>query len=291
MLESELKKLILAKGIFLHGCSHVNAKDKVSIVLSIHHFDFAVEMVLKCVAVKHNVVSSAKQEFKFKDLWNEITQRSIDLPLKSRMFELHDLRNLIQHAGVTPSLEEVMNFKEYVETFLEQVIEKEFETSFDGLSLAQLIQNAELRQILQKANRLFKEGEYKECILASDEALIKASFEVTDIFGKAGILTGYFGAGDELKIIISKDYAEKYKDKEFYILAKDLSKTILQWGQASTGMQFLNGLRGKFLEFRELISNLDVVPKEELREKACFSLDFVIELILKWQEEGIMGLF
>ena len=291
MLESELKKLILAKGIFLHGCSHANVKDEMSRALAIHHFDFAVEMVLKCIAVKHNVVSTTKLEFKFKDLWNEITRKGINLPLKSRMFELHDLRNLIQHAGVVPSLEDVINFKGYVEAFLEQVIEKEFETSFNELSLAQLIQNAKLRKISQKAEGLFREGEYRECILACDEALIKATFDIADIFKKAGMLTGYFGASDELKSVISKDYAEKYKDKEFYILAKNLSKAILQLGQASTGMQFFNEFRGKFLEFRELVSNLEVIPKEELREKARLSLDFIIELILKWQEEGIIHPF
>ena len=288
MPKSELRKLILAKSIFLHGCTHANARDEVSRILAIHHFDFAVEMILKCLAVKYNIVFSSRQEFRFKDLWNEIDQQNINLPLKSRIFELHDVRNLVQHAGIIPSFEDVIMFKGYVETFLEDVIKRAFGISFDELTLAQLIENVKLRKIVQKAEELFREGKYKECILACDEALIKATFDIADIFSKAGMLTGYWGAGNELKNVINKDYAEKYRGKEFYTLARDLSKAILQIGQATTCMQFLDEHRAKFLKFRELVSTLEEIPAEELKEKARFSLNFVIELILKWQEEDML---
>ena len=289
MLESELKKLILAKGIFLHGCTHATAKDEVSRCLAIHHFDFAVEMVSKSIAVKEKILTSSRQELNFKKLWNEITKKGIVLPLQTRMFELHDLRNLIQHAGTVPSLEDVTNFKGYVESFLEQVVKKEFNVAFGELSLACLIHNPELKELLQKAESLFKEGKYKECILMCDEALIKATFEIGNIFGKAGMLTGYFGAGDELRSVLSKDYAEKYKGKEFYEAIKELRKAMLQIGQASTGMQFLDEFRANFLKFRELINALDRRTDEELKEEAQFSLDFITTLLLKWQEEGVLS--
>jgi len=199
MLESELKKLILAKGIFLHGCTHATAKDEVSRCLAIHHFDFAVEMVLKSIAVKKNILTSSRRDLDFKKLWSKITEKGIDLPLRMRMFDLHDLRNLIQHAGTVPSLEDVTNFKGYVESFLEQVVKNEFSVAFDELSLACLIHNPKLKKLLQEAESLFKEGKYKECISMCDEALIRATFEIGDIFSKAGMLTGYFGASDELK--------------------------------------------------------------------------------------------
>ena len=162
MTESELRKLILAKSVFLHGCIHANAKDEVSRMLAIHHFDFAVEMILRCIATKYNIVSSSRQEFHFKDLWNEIVRKDVKLPLKSRMFELQDVRNLVQHAGVIPSFEDVTMFKGYVETFLEDIIKREFDISFDELSLAQLIENVELRRVMRRAEELFKEGNYKK---------------------------------------------------------------------------------------------------------------------------------
>jgi len=99
----EIRRLVLAKKLYLHGCSHASAKDEVSRMLAIHHFDNAIEIVLKCVATKCGGVSSSRQEYRFKDLWNEIVQQGMDLPLKDQIFSLHDLRNLIQHQGDIPS--------------------------------------------------------------------------------------------------------------------------------------------------------------------------------------------
>ena len=72
------------------------------------------------------------------------------------------------------------------------------------------------------------------------------------------------------------------------MLAKDFSNALLQLGQASTSIQFLEEFKSKFIEFRELVDNLENIPKEELREKARFSIDFITSLILKWQEEGLI---
>ena len=105
------------------------------------------------------------------------------------------------------------------------------------------------------------------------------------------MLTAYFGAAEELKRVISEDYAERYRGKEFYPLAKDLSKAIVQLGQAATSMQFLDRFRSSFLRFMELMNNLETIAETDLKEKARLALNFVIELILKWQEEGLLGSF
>jgi hypothetical protein len=240
---------------------------------------------LKCLATKYNI--SVKKEFTFKDLWNEIIKKT-DLPLKSQLFNLHEERNLVQHAGIIPSYEDVIAFKKYVEDFLKEVIEREFKISFDEVSLAWLIENGELRKVIQKAEKFFENEKYKECIKSCDDALIKATFNIADVFGKAGMLTGYFGAQEELKKVINKNYAEKYKEKEFYTLAKDLSEAILQVAQASTGMQFLDEYRNDFLQFRYIVENIKIIPYKQMRDYAWFSLDFVTKLILKWQNEGII---
>ena len=49
------------------------------------------------------------------------------------MFELHDIRNLVQHAGIIPSFEDVIAFKGYVRTFLENTIKKGYSEELDKL--------------------------------------------------------------------------------------------------------------------------------------------------------------
>ena len=149
-MQTELWRLILAKTLFLHGCEHASNKTKIDRMLAIHHFDQAVEMTLKCVATRHNIINSSRQEFRFKDLWNEGVTKGGNLPLKEQMFTLHDIRNLIQHAGIIPPYEEVIKFKGYVKDFLKNVIETEFNIKFDELSLASLIENEDERKAHQK---------------------------------------------------------------------------------------------------------------------------------------------
>ncbi len=72
------------------------------------------------------------------------------------------------------------------------------------------------------------------------------------------------------------------------MVAKELSKAILQLGQAVTGMQFLDEYRMDFLKHRQIIETLDDLSDNELKDSAEFSLNFVTDLILKWQAEGML---
>ncbi len=38
VISSEIRRLILAKGVYSHGCKHAMNKDDVSRLLAIHHF-------------------------------------------------------------------------------------------------------------------------------------------------------------------------------------------------------------------------------------------------------------
>jgi hypothetical protein len=42
---------------------------------------------------------------------------------------------------------------------------------------------------------------------------------------------------------VKQDYLEKYQGKDYFKLVKELCGAILQWGQATTGMQFLDEYR------------------------------------------------
>ena len=103
----------------------------------------------------------------------------------------------------------------------------------------------------------------------------------------AGLLTGYWGASEEMRTVLKQDYLEKYRQKDFFELAKELRGALIQWGQATTGMQFLDEYRMEFLKHRRIVEALKDLPDEELKRSAELSLNFVTSLILKWQEEGL----
>mgnify|MGYP000128211563 CR=1 FL=1 len=278
----EIRQLVLAKCLYLHGCDHASRKDSVSRMLAIHHFDNAVEIVLKCVAVKQGI-KPEKKYFYFEELLDKIKE----LPLKEQMRGLHNLRNIIQHQGDIPSAESVIKYQGYTMDFFKEVCHQFFNISYEELYLSDLIEKERLRETLLKAEQAFGKEEFIECIELCDDALIAAVFEETDIFGAAGMLTGYWGASEGLKRVLSDDYLERYREKEYYEPVKDLREAIIRLGQAVTTMQFLDEYRVDFLRFRQIIETPADAFDEQLREKAEFCLRFVTNLILKWQEEGL----
>lgn len=163
-----------------------------------------------------------------------------------------------------------------------------FGVPYDELFLSQLIEAENLRQQLLKAEEAFGKDEYQQCIKLCDKALMSATFEEADIFLNAGLLTGYWGASEELRTVLKQDYLEKYRGKDYFELARELRSAILQWGQATTGMQFLDEYRMDFLKHRRIVEPLEELSGEALKESAEFSLNFVTNLILKWRGEGML---
>jgi hypothetical protein len=281
---SEIRRLVLAKMLYLHGCTHASRKDTVSRMLAIHHFDNAVEMVLRCVATKRGTKSRKKQLY-FEELLEEID----DVPLKEQMSGLHRVRNAVQHQGDIPSTESVIKYRGHAEDFFKEVCREIFGVPYEELLLSELIENENLRRQLLKAEEAFGKEEYQRCIELCDEALRSATFEEADIFLNAGLLTGYWGASEELRAVLKQDYLEKYRGKDYFELARELRGAILQLGQATAGMQFLDEYRMDFLKHRQIVGNLEDLSDEELKNNAERSLNFVISLTLKWQEEEMFN--
>lgn len=279
---SEIRRLVLAKGLYLHGCSHASCTDSVSRMLAIHHFDNAIEMVLKCVATKQGIIPK-RQYFSFEELLKRIG----DLPLKEQVRGLHQVRNIVQHQGDIPSVESVIKYKGYAEDFFREVCSQEFNVSYEQLHLSALVEGEALGEQLLRAEQALETGDLKRCIELCDDVLISAIFDEADLFIAAGLLTGYWGASEELRTVLSNNYLERYREKEYYDLARELRGAVLQWGQATTGMQFLGEYRMDFLKHRLIVKTLEDLSGKELGESAEFCLSFVTSLILKWQEEGV----
>ena len=278
----EIRKLVLAKSLYLHGCSHASGNDSVSRMLALHHFDNAIEMVLKSMAAKRGITPGGKY-FNFK----ELLQKVGDVPLKEQVRSLHEVRNMVQHQGDIPSLEAVVKYKGYTEDFFREVCRKVFDISYEQLHLSELVGSEPLRESLMKAELAIDNGDFKQCIELCDDVLISAIFDEADLFYRAGELTGYWGAAEELRVVLDKGYLQKYENKDYYDLARDLRGAILQWGQAATGMQFLGEYRLDFLRHRQIVITIEYLSEVELKDNAEFSLGFVTGLILKWQEEGL----
>lgn len=291
---SETRRLVLVRKLYLRGCNAASTDDTVSRLLAIHHFDNAVEIALKCIATEYGILDSARHEYRFKDLWNEIQgtvkeKEDWNLPLKQQIFSLHDLRNVAQHQGEVPSSESVKRHMGFVERFLQEVCDEIFGIPLDELYFSQLIEHPKLKEKIQNAEDAFEEGLYEKCMRRVDDALIVAVFGISDIMGRAGRLTGHWGVDGAFERVIDDEYSDSYEG-DLAKVTEDMSNAIQQLGQATTAMQFLDEYRTDFLQLRRRIDILNEGEDlEDPREAARESLNFVTELILKWQSEGLFN--
>jgi hypothetical protein len=259
-------------------------------MVSLHHFDSANEIVLRLLAD----ISNARYD---QDNFNEILgaarkaymiHAETGFPEENEIVELHRVRNRIQHGAIVLDLSTVERFKRSSETFMSIVLEKAFGKTLEQVSLGGLIHDQELGALIQRAEKHFDQQQFRKCIEVCEDALIKATFDTGDVIGKAGMLTGYWGAKMIRQMIDRKQYVSKHKGPAKK-LAEEFSEAVLELGRIATSMQFLDSYRGKFLHHREIVNKLDGLSESELKDGARSSLDFVTNLILKWQVEGVLG--
>ena len=282
--ELDMRVLILIKAMYLRGCAFTRNKDEISRMLAVHIFDNVVEIGLKLLA-KAKEIAPKKDRWEFYDL---LKKAYTDGVFKDQVSALHKQRNSVHHAGDIPAIETIIKYQTHVEDFLKDIYAKKFNVTYEELSLASLIVNTELQNLFRQAEQSFEKEEYNKSIACSEEVLCKTVFDVADVFSKAGVLTGYFKGGDELGEIIKDDYAEKYKNSDYHEFVKKVSRAFLQLGMSSTVMQFFGEYKVDFLNHRRRVDGIDSIPKENLKDEAQKSLDFLLNIILKWQEEKII---
>jgi len=283
----EFRRLILAKKMFLHGCDHASGKDEISRMFAIHHFDNSIELILKCAADKSKIDYPTKSNIKFNQLIDALKEKNENFPQYDQILAQHTMRNEIQHQANIPSFEDVTKFKIYTEDFLKKVCKEIFRTSFEKLYLSQLIYDGKLRGKIRSAERAYEKNDFKRCIILSENAISDAAFVFANIYSKAGLLTQFWTASEEFKNVIKDGYADQYKKESFYKPVRELSQAMLQLGMASTGMQFLDEYRMDFLKLMMTVNKIEKLTADKLKEEAQFSLNFVTNLILKWQEEKV----
>jgi hypothetical protein len=240
--ETEKMRLILAKGLFLDGCTHASESNKISRMVAIHQFDNAVEMALKIIASKRGISPKGKF-FTFDELLKALPR----LPLKEQITNLHIQRNLIQHGGDIPDLETVVKYRGVTKDFLTAIAESEFALSFSKLGMASMIEDSKLRGLVENAQSSFDvgtAGSYIKCIELCNHTLTETQRRVAVIGRQGTIQTSFFS------------------------------------------FSHLGRFRSSYARFHDITARIDRIPPEKLKEQAEFSVQFITDLILKWQEEG-----
>jgi hypothetical protein len=132
--------------------------------------DLAVEMAAKAAVLDLPLAGNARLEREpalpvvlgaLTEHWRQREQTQDDLPEVREIRRLHEVRNSVQHAGLVPSSEQVLESRVGSRRFLTWVATTWFgEDALESISRARLIENQAVRSIVEQAERAAAEEDY-----------------------------------------------------------------------------------------------------------------------------------
>ena len=180
-----LKRLSLVKYLYKQGIQQSMQGEAVAgfSLLSLHD---SVEIFLFLVAENNNVKDFRK--LNFLDFWLKIPS----LTMQGSMSVVNNIRVAIKHRGQMPSKSDINDCITRVSDFLKENVKKQFNLSFEDISLCGLIQYADVREQLIKAVR----DEYKSLVGSSRESkwfsnITKTTNEIRDAVKIIGLGIDY----------------------------------------------------------------------------------------------------
>jgi hypothetical protein len=179
--------------------------------------------------------------------FEELLRKIPCLPPKNDITNLHEQRNIIQHSGDIPDSETVTKYKGHARDFLVVITESEFGLSFDKLSMAFMIEDSKLRGLVENAY---------------------SSFGISTAEGYVESIRACNLALTEVKHRVA-DVSRRGTHLIYTFQPSRLGK-----------------FRVAYHRFRDIVARVSRIPQDKLKQDAEFSMQFVTDLILKWQEEG-----
>ncbi len=162
------RKLILVKQLYqqavVQSASHHSF---VSRIMSVIGFDLAVETVLKVV------VGSLEPSKVPSDSFQGLVQQSETLmlaagcnlvPDKANIQYVHLIRNDAQHKAKYPNESDVSDCRTYTRDFLQKIIADVWDSSFEKISLTDIVQHEKVKEFLVSAETALSQGNYQQAV-------------------------------------------------------------------------------------------------------------------------------
>lgn len=132
--------------------------------------DLCVELALGIVAMHHGTPEAkakmAKKDLQWPDLWQaaeEAAQKQLQkgLPGGRELRTLHEQRNLAQHRGSVPSIEDIAGWVEPVRALVAFVCREFYQLDFERLEHWDVLESEPLRRLLTDSAAAIERGELK----------------------------------------------------------------------------------------------------------------------------------
>lgn len=186
--ESVIRKIQMVKLLYDLGvdCFKVE-KNQEKIGAGIILLQDSVELFLIAIC-EHLNINFNKNYVKFREYLEKIEEKvKKEIPLKDQILRLNKLRVDIKHHGMLPSIENCKDFWITVKNFFQELSKLSLDVDFFSITLVDLLEEGEQKELLKQAERYLKSGKYKECQINCRKALYFAFEKPFDIRKPKGL--------------------------------------------------------------------------------------------------------
>jgi len=185
---SNPKLLLICKNFFLDGKRLAALGDNFSVMKSVLFLDYSVEILLNMLINDFAPdVEFARDDVNWTTLWRTATEAvranncMTRIPNYRQLRTLHELRNLVQHKGITPSSTDVSRFPHPVEESISKCFQDCYGLDFPKFKLWDIIKNTQLRRFLNESEEALVRGKPEVslagCKLAFDKITSAIRYE------------------------------------------------------------------------------------------------------------------
>jgi len=158
-----LNRLICAKILFINGIDITNKGAPFNSGFAVLCFQDSVEMVLRVIAEHHNV--QLKSNVAFNQLIDLINNKGVGIVTHTtQLYRLNNARVSFKHVGLEPKKEDVIKFRNDLESFFPVVINTFLGVDYNLLSLVKLIGYRRVENFLSKAEKYLEQDLYEDSL-------------------------------------------------------------------------------------------------------------------------------
>jgi hypothetical protein len=298
MKDVPVRQIMLSKYLFLKAQGHWDLHNSMACGLTISLLQDAVEMLLWTVVKDKSLRCEKGRNTSFPELLGIVGKHlhSIGKELSIQKMEtLNTARVGFKHCGNLPDPSDGARFLTDTEEFLAQLVGAAFSVKFEDISLADLIENQEIRERVKDAERHLNSSEFNSCI----EECAKAAYLVDGALKR--ILPEVDRRFSDVSVVFEGDQSHGIHHAFEYIAEYLRSLRTLS----------IAGLLGvplnEYARFHEMVPSVMLMgngdwrvrwlmSKPDSRDDASFSLNYALNYALTSQEraqlhtyQGAMG--
>ncbi|HOP40448.1 MAG TPA: hypothetical protein PLI53_05345 [Geobacteraceae bacterium] len=288
------RRLLLAKELYLHALEHSTKVGDINKIIAVHNFHNAIEIALKAIVLNYGIRGEKQLNIDFETLLNQIDnyqafkEQEQRLPYRQEVRNLNQIRNLVQHHGIEPESSTMEDWRVFSKNFLVRIYDEYFGCDFNKISLATLINDCRLRQLLELASDKISSELWLEATAISKIAFLwganniyqalpttgfkNKAYATSNIRPKRG--DGTRGIAEAIEMLF-----DRIENAEYFtaFLSSGISLLDYKKFEAFTPIvQFMGG--GK---------HTIIATKEFDERHAQWVHEFVINTIVKWQVNGL----